>query len=273
MTPTLMRTLQNVSQSFGTDNGVRRRLMLMLLSWHRHFMHDPEMGLVSSLYGLCGGVDRDHFVQKRETAKAGQRGAAQQHLNLLQANETSVGGTLDAANRECELLLQAVVSASRSGVPVMQHDDVKTHATLLLELQKSVVQYIHTVGDDFYLSALIETNDKIVDVLQRLQEAAAGLPVSTHPLGTHPASKEELIMGAARRLSVPDVSMTPTNHLLREVDHSLMVHSGFTSAAPSRPAEPTEPAGADEIDMSAVERNTQQVQGSVSGLHVPVRHS
>lgn len=40
------------------DAGVRRKLMLILLSWRRHFMHDPAMVYVKSLYGQCGGVDR-----------------------------------------------------------------------------------------------------------------------------------------------------------------------------------------------------------------------
>ena len=160
-----------------------------------------------------------------------------------------------------------MAAASKSSEPIMQDSDVKTHATLTLELQKEIVHYIHTVGDSFYLSALVLANDKIVDVLQRLQDVAAGMPVSTHPLGTNAPSKEELIVNASRRLSVPDVMPTPSNALLREVDHSLMVHSGFTSAAPSRPgAEPSEQADPNEIDMSAVERNSQQVQGSISGI-------
>lgn len=77
-------------------------------------------------------------------------------------------------------------------------------------------------------------------------------------------------MNASRRLSLPDAVHTPANELLRDIDHSLMVHSGFTTAAPSRSAmEPAEHADPNEIDMSVVERNTQQVQGSVSGLPTP----
>lgn len=57
-TPELRRALVTTARSLATDNGVRRKLMLMLLSWHRHFMRDPKMTVVSSLYGLCGGVDR-----------------------------------------------------------------------------------------------------------------------------------------------------------------------------------------------------------------------
>lgn len=263
-TPDLVRALRSISSTYGTDNGVRRKLMLMLLSWHRHFMRDPEMAHVSSLYGLCGGVEREHLVPP----KAEQQPRPQHRaVDLLHSSGSSVEGTLEASNRETEALLQSIVAASKSNVPIMENEDVKTHAMLVLELQKEVVQYIHTVGDADYVVTLIDANDKIVDVLQRLQDAAAGVPVQTHAPGTLPSSKEELIMNASRRLSVPDIVHTPANELLRDIDHSLMIHSGFTTAAPSRAAmEPADPAGPNDIDMSVVERNTQQVQGSVSGL-------
>ena len=266
-TPSLVSSLKSTSISFGTDNGVRRKLMLILLSWHRHFMRDPEMAHVSSLYGLCGGVDRQPLasINRTNTSSAPENRRA---IDLLHVHGlSSVEGTIEAADKECENLLNAMAAASKSSEPIMQDPDVKTHATLTLELQKEIVHFIHTVGDSFYLSALVLANDKIVDVLQRLQDVAAGMPVSMHPLGTNAPSKEELIVNASRRLSVPDVMPTPSNALLREVDHSLMVHSGFTSAAPSRPsAEPSEQADPNEIDMSAVERNSQQVQGSISGI-------
>ena len=66
-TPSLVSSLKSTSISFGTDNGVRRKLMLILLSWHRHFMRDPEMAHVSSLYGLCGGVDRQPLASINRT--------------------------------------------------------------------------------------------------------------------------------------------------------------------------------------------------------------
>ena len=262
-TPDLVRALRSISSSYGTDNGVRRKLMLILLSWHKHFMRDPEMAHVSSLYGLCGGVEREHLLPPKVEEPQRPR---HQAVDLLHSSGSSVEGTLEASNRETEALWQAVMAASQSNTPVMESEDVKTHAMLVLELQKDVVQYIHTVGDADYIGTLIDANDKIVDVLQRLQDAAAGIPVQTHAPGTLPSSKEELIMNASRRLSLPDAVHSPANELLRDIDHSLMVHSGFTTAAPSRSAmEPAEHADPNEIDMSVVERNTQQVQGSVSG--------
>lgn len=262
-TPDLVRALRSISSSYGTDNGVRRKLMLILLSWHKHFMRDPEMAHVSSLYGLCGGVEREHLLPPKVEEPQRPR---HQAVDLLHSSGSSVEGTLEASTRETEALWQAVMAASESHVPIMESEDVKTHAMLVLELQKEVVQYIHTVGDADYIGTLIDANDKIVDVLQRLQDAAAGIPVQTHAPGTLPSSKEELILNASRRLSLPDAVHTPANELLRDIDHSLMVHSGFTTAAPSRSAmEPPEHADPNEIDMSVVERNTQQVQGSVSG--------
>lgn len=83
---------------------------------------------------------------------------------------------------------------------------------------------------------------------------------------------EDHILGAARRLSLPNLqdSDGPVNSLglSREVDRSLMVHSGFTTAAPSRAAvDNLAPANENEIDMDVVARNTENMQGSVSSLN------
>lgn len=74
-TPELQTSLCNAATSYGTDRGVCRKTMLMLLSWHRHFMHDPAMAQVSSLYGRCGGVDR-HGIQPREARTLRTRDSA-----------------------------------------------------------------------------------------------------------------------------------------------------------------------------------------------------
>ena len=56
--PELVSAFKSIAFSMSMDGGVRRTLMLMLLSWHRHFMRDPTMLYVASLYGQCGGVER-----------------------------------------------------------------------------------------------------------------------------------------------------------------------------------------------------------------------
>jgi len=97
-------------------------------------------------------------------------------------------------------------------------------------------------------------------------------PAATEFPTTNLSTGEDPILGAARRLSLPNYqdSEGPVNSLglSREVDRSLLLHSGFTSAAPSRAAIDNQvPANPDEIDMDAVARNTENMQGSVSSLN------
>lgn len=59
----LVERIKYIANSVTSDAGVRRKLMLILLSWRRHFTHDPSMVYVTSLYSQCGGVDRVAPVQ------------------------------------------------------------------------------------------------------------------------------------------------------------------------------------------------------------------
>ena len=101
-------------------------------------------------------------------------------------------------------------------------------------------------------------------------------PVHEAPPSVFPPSYlstgEDHILGAARRLSLPSVQDGdgPVNSLglSREVDRSLLLHSGFTSAAPSRSAVDNQaPANPNEIDMDVATQNTENLQGSVSSLN------
>ncbi|WFD20887.1 protein-serine/threonine phosphatase [Malassezia caprae] len=313
-TPELRRAIVTTARSITTDNGVRRKLMLILLSWHRHFMRDPEMTVVTSLYGLCGGVDRKPTLPNEVKAMNTPNKPAH-NIDIhggISHGFSSVDGTIESTNGETSDLLAAMLDAKQRNVPLLEDPTVRTHTMTVLELQKSIVRFIHTVNDEDYLSRLVLANDKIVDVLQRLQMAAAGSQLESHPLGTEQQPKEDIIMGAARRLSLIDnqTVATPVNevpaavefppaslttgedHILgaarrlslpnvqdgegpvnslglaREVDRSLLLHSGFTSAAPSRAAIDNQvPANPNEIDMDVVARNTENLQGSVSSLN------
>ncbi|WFD24563.1 protein-serine/threonine phosphatase [Malassezia equina] len=315
-TPELRRSLVTTARSIATDNGVRRKLMLILLSWHRHFMRDPEMTVVTSLYGLCGGVDRKPELPNQvKTMTSPNKPKATHNIDMhggLSHGFSSVDGTIESTHSETNDLLSAMVDARQRNVPLLEDPTVRTHTMTVLELQKSLVRFIHTVNDEDYLSRLVFANDRIVDVLQRLQMAAAGAPLDSRPLGTDQPPKEDIIMGAARRLSLfnDQVATSPVqevpgttelanlhdpsgeDHILgaarrlslpnvqdgdgpvnslglsREVDRSLLLHSGFTSAAPSRAAIDNQvPANPNEIDMDIAERNTQNLQGSVSSLN------
>lgn len=78
-------------------------------------------------------------------------------------------GTIESTNGETSDLLAAMVNAKQRNVPLLEDATVRTHTMTVLELQKSIVRFIHTVNDEDYLSRLVLANDKIVDVLQRLQ--------------------------------------------------------------------------------------------------------
>lgn len=168
--PTLVHAFQNTAENFGTDNGVRRKLMLMLLSWHRHFMRDPTMAHVSSLYGLCGGVDRVP-VMPNQAKVIKPLHEHESTVDLLDddSERVSVAGAISLASSESQALLQAMVNAREVHTNVLANEQVRVHVSNVLNSQKQLVRFIHTVNDEHYLGSLVQANDKIVDVLQRLQ--------------------------------------------------------------------------------------------------------
>lgn len=88
-----------------------------------------------------------------------------------------------------------------------------------------------------------------------------GGPIPTQPLGTELPAREDIITEASNRLTtqVHNGETAEWTNLTREVDHQLMVHTGFTSAAPSRNApEDREVATGSEIDENVAAHNTRQ---------------
>ncbi|WFD35738.1 hypothetical protein MCUN1_002599 [Malassezia cuniculi] len=273
-----------------TPPGVRRKLMLILLSWHRHFMRDPDMTVVARLYVECGGVERvpevGHIhgepinatapaitVTQAPAPRRDLPSLVSHRLSTANAELTSVSGTIKFAEKNANELLEAITSA-RGGTDILLDDRVRMLVNSLLSEQKRVVSYIHVVQDEEFLAKLVDTNDKIIDVLNRLQLAAAGGEVKTHPLGTINEDDEaDVAVQAFRRLSVQDNSVPP-NVLSVEVDQAIVTNSGFATAAPSRGATVddynSDESEADDIDIDAAKRNTVALQGTSSGtVQVP----
>ncbi|WFD00376.1 hypothetical protein MYAM1_003124 [Malassezia yamatoensis] len=273
----LAERIKYLSNSPTCDAGVRRKLMLILLSWRRHFMHDPSMAFVTSLYGQCGGIDHTAMLS---TARAHReietRQAENEPSGIREATRsgiTSVDGTIHAAESNSQLLLEAMVDAKSRPSPILEDQLVQALVDNVLVVQKELVRYIHTVNDEEYLDKLVRANDQIVDVLQRLQSASFGGPLPTHPLGTEPAEKQNIIEQAVRRLSrvaeLDELDQAPTNPnpgLSSQIDASLVANSGFTSKAPSRaPVEDYDTdSDAEDLDMNIVAQNTKAVEGSTS---------
>ncbi|KAI3624002.1 hypothetical protein CBS14141_002430 [Malassezia furfur] len=270
----LVERIKYIANSVTSDAGVRRKLMLILLSWRRHFMHDPTMALVTSLYGQCGGIDHTATLYAARKDRAEERVRAGRESSLardyVRPGITSVQGTIEKARNDANLLLAAMVDAQRHSVPILEDYAVQGHVDEVLTVQKELVKYIHAVNDEEHLNSLVQANDMIVDVLQRLQVASTGGKLSTHPLGTEPPATQNIIAQAVRRLSIvveqADGEAEPSNRLpelSRQIDASLVANSGFTTSAPSRaPMEDYDTdSDADELDMDVVAQNTRAAKG------------
>lgn len=77
--------------------------------------------------------------------------------------------TLEAAKTHANELLQAMIRHKDLRESILQEPEVRIYVSFVLDAQKELVRYIHTVNDDEYLNWLVLANDQIVDVLQRLQ--------------------------------------------------------------------------------------------------------
>ncbi|WFC95720.1 hypothetical protein MBRA1_002374 [Malassezia brasiliensis] len=270
----LVERIKYIANSVTSDAGVRRKLMLILLSWRRHFMHEPSMALVTSLYGQCGGIDHTATLYEARKDRAVERERAGRDSSLahdyVRPGITSVQGTIEKARSDASLLLAAMIDAQKRSVPILEDYAVQGHVDEVLTVQKELVKYIHAVNDEEHLNSLVLANDMIVDVLQRLQVASLGGKLATHSLGTEPPATQNIIEQAVRRLSIvpeqDDGEVEPSMRspgLSRQIDASLVANSGFTSSAPSRaPVEDYDTdSDADELDMEAVARNTRATEG------------
>ena len=245
----LVDRLRYLSQSEFTSPGVRRKLMLILLSWHRHFMKNPEMSRVANLYFLCGGVDRvpevGHEHGEVSSVEHVVKPGNQPDIFVNSAGRLlSVEGVLQNGTAEANELIAAMKRVDRSQQDLLSDIEVQQHVSNVLDEQKSIVQFIHVVQDEEYLSRLIDTNDKLVDALHSLQIAATGGPVEDEPLGKQRASTGEADFAtlAARRLSEmkgsgEGLSWLP---LSRRVDEALLTNSGIATASASRGPPPEE---------------------------------
>lgn len=278
----LVERIKYIASSVTSDPGVRRKLMLILLSWRRHFMHDPSMAMVTSLYGQCGGIDRLPIVQTMGRGTHAEHHPATdlpRPTDRVNPAMTSVDGTIAVAKKESGALLAALVRAQEHGESVLDDVTVHQHVNNVLAEQKEVVKYIHSVNDEEFLNLLVQANDVIVDALQRLQLAASGEPVQRHPLGTEPPARQDIIAQAVQRLTVPGSGVSEASRennawssLSNQVDASLVANSGFTTAAPSRaPLEDYDTeSDADEIDMEVAARNTRAMKGSDPVASAPI---
>lgn len=270
--------IRYVALSEPTPPAVRRKLMLILLSWSRHFMRDPQMAKIAHLYGECGGVNRvpevghDHgeiaHIPGTVVASAPRRevpALVSQRLSVSDAEHSSVIGTIAFAQQSANELLEAIIQSRKAGRDVLLDNRVRVLLNSVLAEQRRIVSFIHVVQDEEFLSQLITTNDKVVDVLNRVQFAAAGAEVKTNPLGTINEDEEDNIPDLAfKRLSVSN-STAPHSHLSREVDTAIVTHSGFVTAAPSRGAtfeDYNSDSEGDDIDLDVASRNTAAVKGS-----------
>ena len=127
--------------------------MLILLSWHRHFLRDPEMAPVSHLYVECGGVERVPEVGHEHGEPIHQMTAPAIHvtpapaprrdvpslvshrLSQSKAELTSVDGTIKFAEKNANDLLDAIVERRNAGADVLRDGHVRvpvsyTHLTL-----------------------------------------------------------------------------------------------------------------------------------------------
>ncbi|PKI85764.1 Lsb5p [Malassezia vespertilionis] len=279
----LVNRLKEIAKSRSSDPGVSLKMMDIFRSWRKQFLHDPQMVYVCSLYAQCGGVD--------QVPKVATIGRGEYVPDLLSPSftsplvtvgdhmsaQTSVDGSIGVARKEADALLQAMLAAQARFEDILDDEAVHKHVSNVLDVQKSIVKFIHTVSDEEYLTMLVDANDRIVDVLQRLQMGGAGAEVPSGPLGVQLAAKEAVITQAARRLSLTDVDAiampagnssrnAARSELSRKVDTSLVLHSGFTTAAPSRNPGfedyTIKETGRDAVDYEVAARNTRAMEGT-----------
>ncbi|KAG8963872.1 putative actin patch assembly and actin polymerization protein [Tulasnella sp. 419] len=188
-----------------TDEGVKRKLMAVLKSWHVQFKDDPKMTLVAGLWASCGGGTRlrpapppptqahnDYEEQARIRAeqKAKERAAKEEEKRKekerkeKERRKPTTGRTQTRKpfdfEKEKPQILTAVANASQASIQLgnalklvnREKESIQENAHVQESLanakaaRKAIVRYVQLVENEELIGTLIDANERIITSLQ-----------------------------------------------------------------------------------------------------------
>ncbi|KAJ7596666.1 hypothetical protein C8J56DRAFT_918021 [Mycena floridula] len=179
------------------DKRVRKKLRLVLQSWHDQFKSDPSMSVVANLYSQCkadkdwgehqaalvfgvdGGAVKRRQEQERqakeekarkkqeeeERKRAKHKPAPRAPFNF-EKEKPKVLSSIVEASQASSNLVNAMQLVNRETDSIQSNERVQECLTSAKLVRKQVVRYIQLVENEEIIGTLIEVNERIVSALE-----------------------------------------------------------------------------------------------------------
>ncbi|KAK0208837.1 hypothetical protein DFS33DRAFT_1414243 [Desarmillaria ectypa] len=185
------------SDSYGNKR-VKKKLILVLKSWHEQFQSDPSMSIFSNLYSQTVR-DRPHVtdtyldpeiqqrkveeakrkVQEKAEAKERQKQEEEKRkeekrkkkqpkskpITLLQEKPKVLSSIVDASQASSNLV-NAITLVNRETDNLQTNERVQECLSKAKLARKQIVRYIQLVENEELIGTLIETNERVINALE-----------------------------------------------------------------------------------------------------------
>lgn len=231
----LTDALRHLASDSATDKKVKRKLLLVLGSWHEQFKGDPSMSMVSGLYKQYRPVERRpieedpvygaHLQRQREKEEAKARARKEKEeakekrrneeeearvrarnknrprrapFNFEQEKPKVLGSIVEASQASSNLV-NAITLVNPEKESLKENTRVQECLEKAKTIRKQIVRYIQLVENEEIIGVLIETNDRIIGALEMYDK------LSTPDTQTTESAADAITAGLARtKISMPE---------------------------------------------------------------------
>ncbi|KAH9982882.1 hypothetical protein BGW80DRAFT_1555903 [Lactifluus volemus] len=199
----LTDALRNLATDSATDRKVKKKVLAVLASWSRQFKDDRSAAGIASLYRQVKSVEpsrgtdvnREASTEREREAEARQKEkevakrkakeerlrreeearrkkaaskkatATREHFDVEREKPqvlTAIANASSAANN----LMNAITLVNTENDSLLSNERVQEWLFKAKQARKSIVRYIQLVEDEEIIGTLIETNDRIIAVLE-----------------------------------------------------------------------------------------------------------
>ncbi|KAK0198930.1 hypothetical protein F5146DRAFT_113247 [Armillaria mellea] len=201
----LTDALKHLANDSYADKRVKKKLVLVLKSWHEQFQSDPSMSMFSNLYSQTVR-DRPHItdtyldpeVQQRKVEeakrKAQEKAEAKERQKLeeekrkeekrkknqpkpkrtpfdFEKERPKVLASIVDASQASSNLVNAITLVNRETDSLQTNERVQECLSRAKLARKQIVRYIQLVENEELIGTLIETNERVINALETYDNA------------------------------------------------------------------------------------------------------
>ncbi|KAF7347644.1 VHS domain protein [Mycena venus] len=237
----LIDTIKNLANDQSTDKKVKKKLLLVLVSWQDQFKSQPSMSNLAGIYKQVRH-DRDERTQnlntmglpdvevlereaKRKAKQERERAKEKERLEEAERRRREkerknrpkrapfdfekekplVLGSIVEASQASSNLVNAITLVNQEKESLLSNERVQECLAKAKQARKPVVRYIQLVENEELIGTLIEANDRIINALEMYDKLSTPAPSAN--------SADAVATGLAGVHLNPSESVTELNKL------------------------------------------------------------